>query len=122
MIVHLVDGTYEHFRHFYGLRRFREKGDAPRGLGALLLDESSPFVAGRVICGQTLRSAFPSTTCGKRTGSRSKTETPEIRNAEMGKQLIAFATKSPLGAVGDAVAERASIGRGGARDRAWDAD
>jgi len=22
MIVHLVDGTYEHFRHFYGLRRF----------------------------------------------------------------------------------------------------
>ena len=24
MIVHLVDGTYELFRHFYGLRRFAE--------------------------------------------------------------------------------------------------
>ena len=22
MIVHLIDGTYELFRHFYGLRRF----------------------------------------------------------------------------------------------------
>jgi hypothetical protein len=24
MIVHLVDGTYELFRHFYGLRRFNK--------------------------------------------------------------------------------------------------
>ncbi len=31
MIVHLVDGTYELFRHFYGLRRFRKDGDAPFG-------------------------------------------------------------------------------------------
>ena len=31
MIVHLVDGTYELFRHFYGLRRFRIKGFASRG-------------------------------------------------------------------------------------------
>lgn len=30
MIVHLVDGTYELFRHFYGLRRFT-KGDPPLG-------------------------------------------------------------------------------------------
>ena len=30
MIVHLVDGTYELFRHFYGARRFRET-DAPFG-------------------------------------------------------------------------------------------
>src|ERR1044072_8391736 len=31
MIVHLVDGTYELFRHFYGLRRFtRVKGSPPR--------------------------------------------------------------------------------------------
>ncbi|MCE9659838.1 MAG: hypothetical protein K8R60_14855 [Burkholderiales bacterium] len=30
MIVHLVDGTYELFRHFYGLRRFT-KGDRPLG-------------------------------------------------------------------------------------------
>jgi 5'-3' exonuclease len=34
MIVHLVDGTYELFRHFYGLRRF-EKGP-PRRFGAAL--------------------------------------------------------------------------------------
>src|SRR5438552_700958 len=30
MIVHLVDGTYELFRHFYGLRRFHKK-DPPYG-------------------------------------------------------------------------------------------
>jgi 5'-3' exonuclease len=30
MIVHLVDGTYELFRHFYGIRRFR-KSDPPFG-------------------------------------------------------------------------------------------
>jgi 5'-3' exonuclease len=30
MIVHLVDGTYELFRHFYGLRRFHDK-DPPYG-------------------------------------------------------------------------------------------
>ncbi len=29
MIVHLVDGTYELFRHFYGQRRFRQGKDAP---------------------------------------------------------------------------------------------
>jgi 5'-3' exonuclease len=31
MIVHLVDGTYELFRHFYGLRRFNKGNDAPYG-------------------------------------------------------------------------------------------
>ncbi len=31
MIVHLVDGTYELFRHFYGLRRFHEGEDPPFG-------------------------------------------------------------------------------------------
>jgi 5'-3' exonuclease len=31
MIVHLIDGTYELFRHFYGLRRFNKGNDAPRG-------------------------------------------------------------------------------------------
>jgi 5'-3' exonuclease len=30
MIVHLIDGTYELFRHFYGIRRFR-KSDPPLG-------------------------------------------------------------------------------------------
>src|SRR6185503_7648309 len=31
MIVHLVDGTYELFRHFYGLRRFNKGVDRPFG-------------------------------------------------------------------------------------------
>ena len=31
MIVHLVDGTYELFRHFYGLRRFSKGKDPPYG-------------------------------------------------------------------------------------------
>lgn len=36
MIVHLIDGTYELFRHFYGLRRFH-KTDPPRGAVAGVL-------------------------------------------------------------------------------------
>lgn len=50
MIVHLVDGTYELFRHFYGIRRFK-KTDPPFGavsgvLGtvAQLLDEDATHV------------------------------------------------------------------------------
>ena len=37
MIVHLIDGTYELFRHFYGLRRFSKGQDRPYGavLGVL---------------------------------------------------------------------------------------
>ena len=31
MIVHLIDGTYELFRHFYGLRRFSGGADRPHG-------------------------------------------------------------------------------------------
>ena len=31
MIVHVVDGTYELFRHFYGLRRFTQGKDRPLG-------------------------------------------------------------------------------------------
>ena len=31
MIVHLIDGTYELFRHFYGLRRFTKGNDRPFG-------------------------------------------------------------------------------------------
>ena len=31
MIVHLVDGTYELFRHFYGLRSFNKGKDRPFG-------------------------------------------------------------------------------------------
>jgi 5'-3' exonuclease, N-terminal resolvase-like domain len=33
VVVHLIDGTYELFRHFYGLRRFTHvKGSASRGV------------------------------------------------------------------------------------------
>ena len=31
MLVHLIDGTYELFRHFYGLRRFTQGVDKPDG-------------------------------------------------------------------------------------------
>jgi 5'-3' exonuclease len=31
VIVHLIDGTYELFRHFYGLRRFKKGEDPPYG-------------------------------------------------------------------------------------------
>src|SRR4029434_2350742 len=36
MIVHLIDGTYELFRHFYGIRRFK-KTDPPLGAVAGVL-------------------------------------------------------------------------------------
>ncbi|HWL73525.1 MAG TPA: hypothetical protein VNQ74_06615, partial [Burkholderiaceae bacterium] len=31
MVLHVVDGTYELFRHFYGLRRFNKGEDRPYG-------------------------------------------------------------------------------------------
>src|SRR5215467_12624236 len=31
MMIHLIDGTYELFRHFYGLRRFNKGVDKPYG-------------------------------------------------------------------------------------------
>jgi len=31
IVVHLIDGTYELFRHFYGLRRFNKGADRPHG-------------------------------------------------------------------------------------------
>lgn len=37
MIVNLVDGTYELFRHFYGLRRFNKGADKPLGAVAGVL-------------------------------------------------------------------------------------
>jgi len=37
MVVHLIDGTYELFRHFYGLRRFNKGKDAPFGAVAGVL-------------------------------------------------------------------------------------
>ena len=38
MIVHLVDGTYELYRHFYGLRRFTKDKDPPMGAVAGMLN------------------------------------------------------------------------------------
>ena len=38
MIIHLVDGTYELFRHFYGLRRFTKDKDRPMGAVAGVLN------------------------------------------------------------------------------------
>ena len=37
MVIHLIDGTYELFRHFYGLRRFQRENDAGKDapLGAV---------------------------------------------------------------------------------------
>ena len=37
MVIHLVDGTYELFRHFYGLRRFNKGEDKPYGAVAGVL-------------------------------------------------------------------------------------
>jgi 5'-3' exonuclease len=37
MVVHLIDGTYELFRHFHGLRRFRKDSDPPLGAVAGVL-------------------------------------------------------------------------------------
>jgi 5'-3' exonuclease len=37
VVVHAVDGTYELFRHFYGLRRFNQGRDAPLGAVAGVL-------------------------------------------------------------------------------------
>jgi 5'-3' exonuclease len=38
VIVHLIDGTYELFRHFYGLRRFTQGTDRPYGAVAGVLN------------------------------------------------------------------------------------
>jgi 5'-3' exonuclease len=38
MIVHLIDGTYELYRHFYGLRRFTKGKDRPLGAVAGVLN------------------------------------------------------------------------------------
>jgi 5'-3' exonuclease len=53
VIVHLVDGTYELFRHFYGLRRFNKGQDKPLGavLGVLttviqMIEEKATHVGG----------------------------------------------------------------------------
>ena len=51
MIVHIVDGTYELFRHFYGQRRFNKGNDAPLGaaVGVLqsvleIVEQGEPYI------------------------------------------------------------------------------
>jgi 5'-3' exonuclease len=46
MIVHLVDGTYELFRHFYGARRATKGADAPYGAVAGVLHTVAQMLEG----------------------------------------------------------------------------
>ena len=46
MIVHLVDGTYELFRHFYGQRRFNKGNDKPLGAVAGVLHTVLEMIEG----------------------------------------------------------------------------
>src|SRR4051794_21106531 len=46
MIVHLVDGTYELFRHFYGQRRFNKGKDKPFGAVAGVLHTALEMIEG----------------------------------------------------------------------------
>jgi 5'-3' exonuclease len=46
VIVHLVDGTYELFRHFYGLRRFNKGVDAPFGAVVGVLNSVLELIEG----------------------------------------------------------------------------
>src|SRR3954447_12857131 len=46
MIVHLVDGTYELFRHFYGQRRFNKGKDKPFGAVAGVLHTVLEMIEG----------------------------------------------------------------------------
>ena len=47
MLVHLVDGTYELFRHFHGLRRFTARGSAVRRRRGRAADGAADVRAGR---------------------------------------------------------------------------
>src|SRR3982751_5787239 len=46
MIVHLIDGTYELFRHFYGQRRFNQGKDRPFGAVAGVLHTVLEMIEG----------------------------------------------------------------------------
>ena len=48
MIIDLVDGTYELFRHFYGLRRFTKGGDPPFGAVVAVLNGVLQMLEGTV--------------------------------------------------------------------------
>src|SRR6478672_10428800 len=52
MIVHLIDGTYELFRHFYGLRRFTNGEDPPFGAVIGVLNTVLQMIeTGEIYCG-----------------------------------------------------------------------
>src|SRR6184192_3251650 len=46
MIVHVLDGTYELFRHFYGQRRFNKGKDKPLGAVAGVLHTALEMIEG----------------------------------------------------------------------------
>src|SRR5579862_6279395 len=46
MIVHLIDGTYELFRHFYGQRRFNEGQDSKYGAAIGVLNTVLQIIEG----------------------------------------------------------------------------
>jgi hypothetical protein len=46
MVVHLLDGTYELFRHFYGQRRFNKGKDKPLGAVAGVLHTVLEMIEG----------------------------------------------------------------------------
>jgi 5'-3' exonuclease len=46
MVVHLIDGTYELFRHFYGQRRFNKGKDKPLGAVAGVLHTALEMIEG----------------------------------------------------------------------------
>src|SRR5205823_14120091 len=46
VIVHLIDGTYELFRHFYGLRRFGKDEDRPFGAVVGVLNTALQMIEG----------------------------------------------------------------------------
>ena len=51
MIVHVVDGTYELFRHFYGQRRFNKGKDKPFGAVAGVLHTILEMIEGATLFG-----------------------------------------------------------------------
>ena len=68
MIIHLVDGTYELFRHFYGLRRFTTGNDRPYGgmvgvLQRIVVRNNSRRYRRRVRCLQTRADSGMMSTC-----------------------------------------------------------
>ena len=49
MIVHVIDGTYELFRHFYGLRRFNKGTDRPYGAAIGVLNTVLEMIEGGAV-------------------------------------------------------------------------